>query len=240
MFYFFNYFLNKKSVSLIEKIFTVMAKKKNITQNDILSMYMDYVLTHNEEPKSVYLFSKENNFDEQLFYANFSSFEVIQSSIFEAFHSNTLALLEKSEDYANYDAKSKLLSYYYTLFENFTANRSYVVYALQHQKNMLKKVKSLNKFKEHFKNFIHSLDIPKLDFKQERIEKIQDKAISESAWLQLILTLKFWLEDTSPGFDKTDIFIEKSVNTSFDILDIAPVKSVIDLGKFLYKEAVGK
>jgi hypothetical protein len=48
--------------------------------------------------------------------------------------------------------------------------------------------------------------------------------------------MKFWLDDTSPSFEKTDIFIEKSVNTSFDVLNIQPLKSVIDLGKFLFKE----
>jgi hypothetical protein len=98
----------------------------------------------------------------------------------------------------------------------------------------------LQSLKKHFQNFIHSLEIPRLDFKQERIEKIQDKAITESAWMQFIITLKFWLEDSSTSFEKTDVFIEKSVNTSFELLNIAPVKSVIDLGKFLYKEAVGK
>ena len=233
------YLLNKIRIFDIAK-FTSMAKKKNITKDEIISKYMDYVLTHNEEPKSVYLFSKEHNFDEQLFYNHFSSFKIIEGAVFEAFHSNTLNLLMNSEDFNSYDAKSKLLSYYYTLFENFNANRSYVVYVLQHKKDMLKKVKSLNHLKEHFKLFIESLEIEKLDLKQERLEKIQDRAITESAWLQLVLTLKFWLEDTSPSFEKTDIFIEKSVNTSFDLINIAPVKSVIDLGKFLYKEVVRK
>jgi hypothetical protein len=50
--------------------------------------------------------------------------------------------------------------------------------------------------------------------------------------------MKFWLEDTSSSFEKTDIFIEKSVNTSFDLLDIKPLKSIIDFGKFLFKEKV--
>ena len=61
-------------------------------------------------------------------------------------------------------------------------------------------------------------------------------SIQQSAWLQLMITIKFWLEDTSPSFEKTDIFIEKAVNTSFDLIDIKPLKSIIDLGKFLYKE----
>ena len=217
-----------------------MAKKKNINKDFIISKYMDYVLTHNEDPKSVYLFTKENDFDEQTFYIYFTSFDSIQSSIFEAFHQNTISLLEKSEDYSTYNAQNKLLSYYYTLFEILTANRSYVVHVLKDKKDVLKKIKALKSFKEHFKVFIKSLEIPTLDFKQERIEKIQNRAIEESAWMQFIFTLKFWLEDTSTSFEKTDVFIEKSVNTSFDLMNIEPVKSVIDLGKFLYKEAVGK
>ena len=217
-----------------------MAKKKNINKDFIISKYMDYVLTHNEDPKSVYLFTKENDFDEQTFYTYFTSFDSIQSSIFEAFHQNTISLLEKSEDFSTYNAQNKLLSYYYTLFEILTANRSYVVHVLKGKKEALKKIKALKSFKEHFKVFIKSLEIPTLDFKQERIEKIQNRAIEESAWMQFIFTLKFWLEDTSTSFEKTDVFIEKSVNTSFDLMNIEPVKSVIDLGKFLYKEAVGK
>lgn len=217
-----------------------MAKKKNINKDFIISKYMDYVLTHNEDPKSIYLFTKENDFDEQIFYNYFTSFDSIQSSIFEVFHQNTISLLQKSEDFSTYNAQNKLLSYYYTLFEILTANRSYVVHVLKDKKEVLKKIKALKSFKEHFKAFIKSLEIPTLDFKQERIEKIQNRAIEESAWMQFIFTLKFWLEDTSTSFEKTDVFIEKSVNTSFDLMNIEPVKSVIDLGKFLYKEAVGK
>ncbi|CAM1343468.1 TetR family transcriptional regulator C-terminal domain-containing protein [Tenacibaculum amylolyticum] len=213
-----------------------MAKKKNVSKQDIITMYMDYVLEHNEEPKSIYKFSKDNNFDEALFYQSFSSFEVIQSSIFEAFFENTIVLLHKSEEFQNFDARNQLLSFYFTFFENLTANRSYVVYALHTNRNKLKTVKSLEKLRKHFKVFIKSLAIEKLEIKQERFEKIQDNAIAESGWIQLLLTLKFWLEDTSVSFEKTDIFIEKSVNASFDILNIAPIKSVIDLGKFLFKE----
>jgi hypothetical protein len=75
-----------------------------------------------------------------------------------------------------------------------------------------------------------------LDVKQEQLEKIQDRSLKETAWFQLLITMKFWLDDTSTSFEKTDIFIEKSVNTTFDVLDVAPLKSVIDLGKFLFKE----
>ena len=44
------------------------------------------------------------------------------------------------------------------------------------------------------------------------------------------------MEDGSPGFEKTDILIEKSITTGFALLDTATLKSVFDLGKFLFKE----
>src|SRR5690606_3109766 len=121
-----------------------------------------------------------------------------------------------------------LLSFYFTFFENLTANRSYVVYALNKHKNSLKSLSILSELKTGFCNYIDHLNIETLDIKEERLEKLQQRSLRETAWLQLLLTLKFWLEDSSPSFEKTDIFIEKAVNTSFDLLDIKPLKSLID------------
>ncbi|MCB0450031.1 MAG: TetR/AcrR family transcriptional regulator [Confluentibacter sp.] len=213
-----------------------MAKKKTISENDIITFYMDYVLENNEQPKSVYLFAKSNHFDEATFYAHFGSFEAVETHIFKAFFNNTLTALEASEDYHTFDARNKLLSFYFTFFENVTANRSYVLFALAPYKNSLKGFTLLSGLKKSFTQYISSLNIETLDLKQEQLNKFQNKAIQESAWVQLLLTLKFWMDDTSASFEKTDIFIEKSVNTSFDVLHIAPLKSVIDLGKFIFKE----
>lgn len=213
-----------------------MAKKKNISANDIITFYMDYVLENGEQPKSVYIFSKVNNFEESKFYEFFGSFETVEKHVFRAFLDNTLVALIQSEDYQMFDARNKLLSFYFTFFENLTANRSYVVYALAKHKNMMKGLSALSELKKGFATYIDSLDIETLNIKEERIDKLQRRAISESAWLQLLLTMKFWMDDTSASFEKTDIFIEKSVNTSFDVFNVAPLKSIIDLGKFIFKE----
>ncbi len=213
-----------------------MAKKKTISEQDIISFYMDYVLEQNELPKSVYAFAKTNNFEESKFYEYFGSFEGIEKHVFKAFFDNTIKVLHKSEDYQSFDAQNKLLSFYFTFFENLTANRSYVAYALHKYKNSMKGLMLLSELKKSFTHYIDDLDIETLDIKQEQIEKIQRRALQESAWLQLLLTMKFWMDDTSPSFEKTDIFIEKSVNTSFDVLNVVPLKSVIDFGKFIFKE----
>jgi hypothetical protein len=213
-----------------------MAKKKNISKNDIIGFYMNYVLEHNQNPKSVFMFSKNNNFEEAKFYEHFTSFETIEKSIFETFCTNTINLLNESNDFKTFDARNKLLSFYFTFFETLTANRSYVKFVLYRYKHNLKGLKTLSSLKHAFLDFVKVLEIEMIDLKQDKLEKIQQKTLQESAWLQLLIIIKFWMDDESPSFEKTDIFIEKSVNTSFDVLDIAPLKSVIDLGKFLFKE----
>ena len=213
-----------------------MAKKKSVSKNDIITYYMDYVLEHDHNPKTVFAFSKMNNFEEALFYMHFSSFQAIEKGIFEAFFENSINALNESEDYKIFDARNKLLSFYYTYFENLTANRSYVKHVLDKYQGDLKGLKVLSGLKQHFTAYINTLEIQMLDIKQEQLEKIQERALKEAAWFQLLLTMKFWLDDTSSSFEKTDIFIEKSVNTTFDVIDIAPLKSVLDLGKFLFKE----
>jgi len=213
-----------------------MAKKKSISSADIISYYMDYVLQHNTQPTSIYNFAKANNFEEQEFYKYFGNFNALEQSIFKEFFDNAYNLLEKNEDFKSFDSRNKLLSFYYTFFEILTMNRSFVVYMLKRDKDHLQKHRSLLKLKERFTLFIKHLDIVVFEVKEEKLEKAQNMSIQQSAWLQLMITIKFWLEDTSPSFEKTDIFIEKAVNTSFDLINIKPIKSIIDLGKFLYKE----
>ena len=94
----------------------------------------------------------------------------------------------------------------------------------------------LRELRSEFINFINGINLEKIDFKNDKINKFQNKTIAESYWIQLLMVLKFWIDDESSNFEKTDIFIEKSIKASFDIQQITPVKSVIDLAKFLWKE----
>ena len=214
----------------------MMAKNKRITSSGIISNYMEFVLEHNSQPQTVYSFAKKYDFEEAEFYKHFGNFNALEQSIFKEFFDHAFMLLEKSEDYNTFDSRNKLLSFYYTFFEILTMNRSYVVYVLKNQKDHLQKQRSLAKLKNRFTLFVEHLDISLFEVKQEQLEKVQMRSIQESAWLQLLITMKFWIEDTSPSFEKTDVFIEKAVNTSFDLIDIKPLRSIIDLGKFLFKE----
>jgi hypothetical protein len=90
--------------------------------------------------------------------------------------------------------------------------------------------------KKSVTSFIDSLQLETLSLSIETLESIQKKSIRESAWVQLLLTIKFWTGDDSEDCEKTDIFIEKSINTSVELLNTQSLYNIIDLGKFLYSE----
>lgn len=215
-----------------------MSKKNTPTQNSLIELYMAHVLEHNHAPKSVYAFAKSNGFEESEFYKCFANFETLENEIFSLFFTNTKDALESSKDYPNYDSRNQLLSFYFTFFENLTANRSYVVYALNESSNKLENLKKLKGLRSKFLDYIDELDIEVVQIKNKQLEQLKDNIVQESYWIQLMLTLKFWLDDTSVSFEKTDLFIEKSINASFDLISISPLNSVVDLGKFLFKEKI--
>lgn len=216
-----------------------MAKKTKLTKQRLIELFMDNVLEHNETPKSVYAFAKMNHFEESEFYSFFGSFQALESSIFETFFENTIKTLEKSKDYKNYDAQNKLLSFYFTFFGNLTANRSYVVHALETSIGGLNALKKLKPLRKKFLEFVDELELVDFEIKNKRIDDIKDNLVNESYWIQALVTLKFWLDDDSADFEKTDLFIEKSIAASFELAHTKPLKSVVDFGKFLFKEKMG-
>lgn len=213
-------------------------KKTAITKEKIVSMYMNYILENGEKPKSVYLFAKSNGFTETEFYTFFGTIESVEKEIFKTFLEMSIELLHKDNNYPDYDMKSKILSFYFTFFELLSANRSYVTMTLKEHDNQLKNLMQLSGLRTSFKKYVGEIITDEYLIKQEKFQDFQKKAIQESAWIQLLLTLKFWLDDDSPSFEKTDIYIEKSVKLSFELMNIAPIDSLIDFGKFIFKEKI--
>jgi len=213
-------------------------KKTTLTKDKVISLYMQSTLENNGKPKSVFHFAKDNGFSEAEFYNFFGRLDAVEKEVFNQFLSKTLELLDKDKDYENYDMKSKMLSFYFTFFELLTANRSYVVLCLNENNSVFKGLMQLSGIRNGFKDFVSSIITEEYRLKQEKFQEIQEKAIQESAWFQFLTTLKFWLDDTSASFEKTDIYIEKSLNASFELINVSPLESLIDFGKFLFKEKI--
>lgn len=212
------------------------AKKEIVDDHKIISYYMNDVLLHNEEPKNVYLFCSNHKIEESDFYSFFGSFDALRQEIWVRFLENTIMAIEKDTAYAAYPDKDKLLSLYFTLFEILTLNRTYVLFALKENKQGLKNLRDLKHFRNRFKDFITDIIRQGSTMGNEKLLKVTEPVFSEGAWLQFLFLLKFWMDDTSKSFEKTDVLIEKSVNTVVGLLDTKQLENLFDLGKFLWKE----
>jgi len=211
-------------------------KKKVITEDVIVSAYTDFCLTNAKKPNSVYEFAKLNNMDETDFYHYFTSFEVLERQYFVTMFAYTLELLEKNEAYQSYESADKLSAFYFTFFEMATANRSFIIHLLKEDKNPMKNLGKLTKLREVYLDYALTILEKPINIDQETVVKIQDKVLQEASWLQFLSIFNFWMNDESSNFEKTDVFIEKSVKASFDLAYNIPTQSIIDFGKFLWKE----
>ncbi|WP_299210848.1 TetR family transcriptional regulator C-terminal domain-containing protein [uncultured Aquimarina sp.] len=211
-------------------------KKQIIDSHYIITKYMNFVLEHDSYPKSVFKFCKESKIKEEEFYEFFGSLDSVNKRIWNTFFSTTIDAMNSNEEYEKLSSKDKMLTFFYTFFELLTLNRSYVLFALKYHEMPLKNLGQLKGLRKHIKDFAKELIEVDNDDKMFRIAKNPISVYSEGAWLQFLFLLKFWMDDESSGFEKTDIAIEKSVNTVFDLFDNTPLSSVLDFGKFLWKE----
>ncbi|TXF79136.1 TetR family transcriptional regulator C-terminal domain-containing protein [Chryseobacterium sp.] len=175
------------------------------------------------------------------FYKYYSGFEQLEGDFLVYFMQESIRLISSEESYSQYSPKDRMLSFYFTFFEQLTLNRSLVLYLLDGKKSALPNLKKLWPLRKVYQHFMSGLGItePLMEINNEnseKIEKFRNKGIEEVFWGHLLATLKFWMEDTSSSFEKTDIFIEKSLDTSFALLEVQPLKKILDLGKFLFKE----
>ena len=115
-------------------------------------------------------------------------------------------------------------------------NRSYILFTLKENKQGLKNLKFLKQFRNRFKEFIIDIIRQSATDGNEKFLKVSEPVFSEGAWIQFLFLLKFWMDDTSKGFEKTDVLIEKSVNTVVGLLDTKQLENLFELGKFLWKE----
>lgn len=212
------------------------AKSNKVSKEKIIERYMQHVLEHELVPKSIFKFCKAIKIKEEQFYEHFGSFEGLQKEIWNTFFEQTMGLLGKNKEYAAYANREKMLSFFFTFFELLTLNRSYVLFALKEHQSKMESLAQLKGLRSNIKDFASELIEKGNEGKTLKITKQNPVIFSEGAWVQFLFLLKFWMDDSSPRFEKTDMAIEKSVNTIFDLFDNTPLDSIVDFGKFLYKE----
>lgn len=198
---------------------------------DLENQYWHVLLTTGKRPSSVYAFTQEIGMEESEFYQHAASFEALEAAYWDRLVEETIQVLHKDKEYADYPGDQKILAFFFTFFVHAQKNRSRLVEFFP-RPGCCKALKPMRK------RFI--------EFAREIVEQgIEDGSIADRKKLsekypellfeQFRSIIEFHRKDQSDEFQDTDALIEKSVRFSADIARSGTLDSAFDLGRFLMR-----
>lgn len=215
----------------------IVARKKKYTKEQILDLFITYVdeegLGFDNEA-----FCLDHSIQISQFRELLLSVEEAEKSVWEELMRAALQTVTSDTQFETFTIKDKLLSVYYTFFENCGLNSGFCKESIKYHGKLgmipvLKNMKVL--FVEFVKDNFPSSKFPVAQY-SEKVNQLGGSVQSEAVYGQLLFLLDFWSRDTSIDYEKTDIAIEKAVKALTDLIDITPIKSLIDFGKFIWQE----
>ena len=216
----------------MEKTKTKSDKKGDI-RHKLKEAYIKYVLSEDTLPKSIYAFAEKVGVSEADFYGNFSTLNSLERAIWADWFAEVRTALSADDNFSSFTFREKILSVYYTWFEKLLQNRSFALYQFEHAKRELDP-SFLKKLKDVFQEYMNELVNGAIDSGEIKRNKLSEQYAS-AFWVQFLFVSKFWLNDESEDFQKTDAAIEKSVNLAFDFIGTGPLDRLVDFAKFLYQ-----
>lgn len=211
------------------------AKEIPVTATEIQDRYIDYVLTHNEEPKSVYEFSKKLGITEAEFYNYFASFSAIEKTVWSNLTTETILGVTSQEIWDQYSSREKMLSFFFAYIELLKSRRSFIIYTFKKNNQKFSLPSALHDAKIVFETFAESVINEGLETKELAERRYISKRYKDALWVQFKFILDFWIYDDSNNFEKTDEAIEKGVNLAFDLFQRSPLDNMVEYGKFLFR-----
>jgi len=198
----------------------------------IENKYWESILETHQSPASIFKFCKDLGISEKSFYEYFSSFESIEGEYWEKLVNQTTEALDQDEETPHYDAKQRLLAFYFTFIEALLENRSRFTTSFPSMKNVTDWT-SLISFDRAFRLFSESIITQAVEEGAIDDRKRLNDVYPHALLLQFKVILEFYRNDSSKQFQDTDAFIEKSVRFFFDGAKLPLIESGLDLIRFL-------
>ncbi|GAB4403260.1 MAG: hypothetical protein OHK0039_02190 [Bacteroidia bacterium] len=205
------------------------------TTTDFIQPYIDHVLAQGSRPASVYVFAQTLGSTERSFYAQYASFDALEQAVFRRYFDDAHQRLEGSPEFAGYSAREKVLGLFFTWFEILRDARSVVVFLDQSGDWYAPAAAYTAATKAPFKVLMKGILKSGTDAGEIADRLLLPGIYQDGLWAWALFLLRFWLSDTSPNFERTDVAIEKGVNFIFDLIQPNSLDSGVDLLRFLWQ-----
>lgn len=199
-------------------------------KQELLQKYVEFVSKDGKRPSTVSRFTFAIGIKESEFYAHFSTLSQIEQYYWVNLHENLLNKITAQDVYANYSVREKILSYAFTLVETLKENRSFAILTLK------KNCNALDAYKKELKNHAETLIA-----EGTQNHEVQDRMLLSTYYPDLIVqeitaVIHFWAKDESQNFERTDVFIEKSINFVMDLLSRNWLDTGFDFVKYWFQK----
>jgi len=206
-------------------------------KNKLIECYLEIIAETGSAP-TVRQLCKKTGITEKEFFQLFPSVEAVESEHWWNVMDHTIRCCESSSEWSAYNSQQRILAFYYRFFDDALAHRSLL---LMRFSNVAPHVsvgvfeKALRRLREFFCAILNQALREKQIADRGRIQDLYAPAFV----FQFRTILSFHLRDESPGFEKTDAFVEKSVRFAFELLRTSVVESAFDLARWVLTQRQG-
>jgi hypothetical protein len=198
----------------------------------IIEHYSNHLREHGHPPQSVFRFCKELEIAESDFFRTFGSLEAVESELWRAMIERVIGSVSAGPEWESFGARQRTLAFLFAFLEASLDVRSLLLTRRELFRPLCRN-HAITGFAHAHKRFTADV-IAKGQETNEVAERGPIAAIYPEVFLtHLLAVIEFHLADTSAGFERTDAFVEKSVNLAFDLIRAQAVDSAFDLVRFL-------
>jgi len=213
-----------------------MEPTSEITPSDlrqrIFNAYLNQMQREGHPPASVFRFCESGGFSERNFFAEFPSLEAVESASWKMTLDRVVTSVEQGAEWSSFSARHRMLAFLFAFGEASLDFRSLLLRRLQ-GRGILTNPPELAGFQEHFLAFAWRL----LDHGRTTGEIAArgplGRIYPQAAYRLFRSVIDFHLRDTSPRYERTDAYIEKSTTVLFDLIGKQVLDSGLDLLRFL-------
>jgi hypothetical protein len=201
----------------MEKVKETSRKKASgVLTEKVIRVYQEHLLKHGSRPSTIYKFCLDLGLMEEDFYKTAGSFDMLEKQIWAGYIRQTIHSLETDPSFQEFSAREKLLTFYFALMEVLTSHRNFTMYLLRRQDHLKIVPIYLQDFKKQYEEFAGRIIEEGIANGEIAGPNKSPNRYLQLLWVHMGLLLIYWRDDNSEAFEKTDAYIEKSVNQVFN------------------------
>lgn len=209
------------------------------TKERLFIGFKDHVGRKGQLPSSVLELCEPLGLGERDFYNEFGSLEALESAFWEDLLSTTFAGVESGAEWERFVARQRMLAFLYAFLEKSLDVRTLLLFRFRGL-SPLSTPDLLRGMERRFKEWASSL-VESGFSSGELAERGRLAALYPSAlYLLFRAVIDFNVKDTSQRYERSDAFVEKSVNLAFDLMRTQAIDSAFDLLRFLAPRPGGR